>query len=330
MKRVTTGTEYEKWCASYLSRHGFHQITLTKATGDQGIDIIAVRHHKKYGIQCKFYDSPVGNSSVQEAYAGAAFYGCDQPAVMTNTVFTRGARQLAEETDVLLWPQKDPAAEKRFLKFYRTLRTMECLIGLGLFIYVILQAGILLREDITLCAILLVSAGLLGFTTDHSIPGNVAADLLDAGSILLIGILMQQGAWSSVFPWWIGCTFLLILSLFQLIQLSKAENAAQYEINQKLLAEDIQAQTEALGRKTGEILQDELHCQLEYLTGRKDNDILVFQYHADQNIADMIPTAEFAMNQYAAHDGIQDTYQILDMGRRKIQVSIHHSIQKAS
>ncbi len=329
MKKVTSGTEYEKWCAGDLAKHGFRAIELTKATGDQGVDIIAYKHHRKYGIQCKFYDTPVGNSSAQEAYAGAAFYGCDQAAVMTNTTFTRGASQLAAETDVLLWPQKDPAAENRLLKFYHTLRLLELLAGLGLFLWVILAPELLGRDEITLAAVLLVLGGAIGAFTERSMVYNVLADLIDAGVLGVILYLMKNGIWSVKFPWWLPNSILLLLSLFQLVQQWKVKNSMEYERSQKLLEEDIQAQTDALGKKTGEILQDELHCVLELLEARRDGDVLVFQYHADQNIQAEIPTAEFAMNQYAAHDGLPDTYQILDMGRRKIQVSLRRN-QKES
>ena len=45
----------------------------------------------------------VGNAAVQEAYAGAEYYGCDVPAVVCPTMFTASARELAESTGVELW-----------------------------------------------------------------------------------------------------------------------------------------------------------------------------------------------------------------------------------
>lgn len=325
MKKVTSGTEYEKWCAGYLAKHHFRAIELTKATGDQGIDIIAYKHHRKYGVQCKFYDTPVGNSSVQEAYAGAAFYGCDRAAVMTNTTFTRGAAQLAEETDVLLWPQKDPAFENHFLKFYHIARLFELIVGLDLFLWVILSPALLGREPITLAAILLLLSGSIGAFTERSMVCNILTDLIDLGILSVICYLMKNDIWTSKFLWWLPNSILLLLSLLQLIQQWKVKNNIEYERSQKLLEESIQAQTDELGKKIGEILQKELHCSLELLEARRDGDTLVFQYHADQNIQAEIPTAEFAMQQYARRDGLSDSYQILDMGRRKIQVSLRRN-----
>lgn len=327
MKRITTGTDYEKWCAAYLSRHGFHQIELTKATGDQGIDIIAYKRHRKYGIQCKFYDTPVGNSSVQEAYAGAAFYGCDQAAVMTNTVFTKGAQSLAEETDVLLWPQRDPAAEDRFLKFYRFLRTVQLIAGLLMFGWAAVQTEAAGRDYISVCAILLTLAGCAGFFTERSIVVNEGADLFDASAIIITIHLMHTGIWPADIPWWLGCSVLLILSLFQLVQQYKLRSAHLYELHQQQLEEDMQTQTAAIGEQTGRILQEEMRCHLDCIESRKDGDILVFLYHADKNIADQVAAAEAAVNQDA---GMSDHYQILDLGRRKLQVSLHHTDKKES
>ena len=67
------GHQYEQKCAKKLKRHGFRKIEITRESGDQGIDIIAYRKRKKYGIQCKYYSYPVGNHAVQEAFAGAKY-----------------------------------------------------------------------------------------------------------------------------------------------------------------------------------------------------------------------------------------------------------------
>ena len=97
------GYQFEEQCAIILKRKHFSKIEVTKSSGDQGVDIIAFKHRKKYGIQCKYYTYPVGNKAVQEAYAGANFYDCDKVIVMTNTTFTRSAIELAEKLDVELW-----------------------------------------------------------------------------------------------------------------------------------------------------------------------------------------------------------------------------------
>ena len=97
------GYKFESQCATILKKKHFKKIEVTKSSCDQGIDIIAYKHGKKYGIQCKYYTYPVGNKAIQEAYAGANFYDCDKVIVMTNITFTKSAIELAEKLDVDLW-----------------------------------------------------------------------------------------------------------------------------------------------------------------------------------------------------------------------------------
>ena len=100
------GPEFESYVALVLEDNGFRHVALTKGSGDQGVDILAERNGKTYAIQCKNYDGAVGNFAVQEAYAGAQFYGCEIPAVICPGTFTRGAKELAQSTGVLLWDGK--------------------------------------------------------------------------------------------------------------------------------------------------------------------------------------------------------------------------------
>ncbi|MBR5560368.1 MAG: restriction endonuclease [Clostridia bacterium] len=100
------GPEFEAYVALVLEDNGFKHVELTKGSGDQGVDITAERNGKTYAIQCKNYEGAVGNFAVQEAYAGAEFYGCDIPVVVCPGEFTRGAKELAQHTGVLLWDGK--------------------------------------------------------------------------------------------------------------------------------------------------------------------------------------------------------------------------------
>ena len=86
-----------------MKQRGFRDVTVTKSSGDQGIDVIAYNENVKYGIQCKYYSYPVGNQAVQQAYAGAKFYDCNIAVVMTNSTFTEPAKELAKKLGVQLW-----------------------------------------------------------------------------------------------------------------------------------------------------------------------------------------------------------------------------------
>jgi HJR/Mrr/RecB family endonuclease len=96
------GKEFENFVALIFSKMGY-QTEVTKASGDQGIDVIATKGDKKIGIQAKCYSSTVGNSAIQEAVAGKAFYKLDKVIVATNNFFTDSALQLAQANGVVLW-----------------------------------------------------------------------------------------------------------------------------------------------------------------------------------------------------------------------------------
>ena len=105
------GYEYEEQCADELRRQGFYDVEVTSKSGDQGIDVIAWKDGLKYGIQCKHYQNSVPNKAVQEAHTGAAYYDCDVAVVMTNSVFTESAKELAHKIGVKLWSSNEKYRE---------------------------------------------------------------------------------------------------------------------------------------------------------------------------------------------------------------------------
>lgn len=101
------GHDFEYYCADLLRKDGFSNVEVTRESGDQGIDILAEKSGIRYGIQCKCYSNNIGNSAVQQAFAGKTFYHCHIAAVLTNRYFTRSAKQLAEQNQVLLWDRDE-------------------------------------------------------------------------------------------------------------------------------------------------------------------------------------------------------------------------------
>ncbi len=96
-----TPEQYEELCADHMRTCGY-AVRLTKASGDQGVDVIATKGNVTVVIQCKLHSSPVGNKAVQEVYAGKKFIGADIAAVVSNNEFTPAAKQLAHTVNVLL------------------------------------------------------------------------------------------------------------------------------------------------------------------------------------------------------------------------------------
>ncbi len=117
---VTTPQEFEKICANQLEKQGWNCIT-TKLTGDQGADVVAERKIGKSKsiriiLQCKLWESAVGNKAVQEAHAAKAHYVADHAIVVTNSKFTASAKQLAQSTNVYLWHFSDLERVDQLLK----------------------------------------------------------------------------------------------------------------------------------------------------------------------------------------------------------------------
>lgn len=96
-----TPTEYEHLCARLLSESGW-STEVTRASGDQGADVIAKKGGIRAVIQAKKYSAPVGNDAVQQVYAAQAHYGATVGAVVSTAGFTASARQLARSTRVHL------------------------------------------------------------------------------------------------------------------------------------------------------------------------------------------------------------------------------------
>lgn len=124
------GHQYEYQCAKMLRKKGFSKVEVTRGSGDQGIDVIAYSGGKKYGIQCKYYTSPVGNHAVQEAFSGAKYYDCDVAVVMTNNTFTPAARELAKKTGVLLWGNSRVSKSSNSFWFTKFIGVFVCIVGI--------------------------------------------------------------------------------------------------------------------------------------------------------------------------------------------------------
>ena len=107
---LMTGTEFEEFVCLLFKKIGYSS-QVTKQSGDQGIDVIAIRNGNKIGIQAKCYSNTVGNSAVQEAVAGKSFYNCDKVIVISNNYFTPAAIELAQSNGVVLW-NRDMLKEK--------------------------------------------------------------------------------------------------------------------------------------------------------------------------------------------------------------------------
>lgn len=95
------GIAYEHQCRSILEEKGWAVIP-TPASGDRGIDLIAVQSGVKVAIQCKNYQSPVGAKAVQEIFTGSEYERADFAIVVAPVDYTRQAKEMASTLGVML------------------------------------------------------------------------------------------------------------------------------------------------------------------------------------------------------------------------------------
>jgi HJR/Mrr/RecB family endonuclease len=98
--------EFERRCSEFLKMCGWRSRT-TKASGDQGADIVATKDGITVVCQCKRYSKSVGNKAVQEVFAAKTFYNAQRGAVITNSGYTKSAIELAGKTGIELFHFSD-------------------------------------------------------------------------------------------------------------------------------------------------------------------------------------------------------------------------------
>lgn len=96
-----SGIEFENILKLLFSQMGY-SVKLTKASGDQGADLLLSKSGIEKIVQAKCYHDKVSNTAVQEAVAAKAYYKYPQATVVTNNYFTQGAKDLAKANNVEL------------------------------------------------------------------------------------------------------------------------------------------------------------------------------------------------------------------------------------
>jgi len=93
--------EFERYAGDIFRHLGYH-VEVTGQSGDQGMDLLACKGATRIAVQAKRYTGSVGNTAVQEAYAGQAHHRCHRCMVITSGTFTKGAIDLAVSTGCIL------------------------------------------------------------------------------------------------------------------------------------------------------------------------------------------------------------------------------------
>ncbi len=101
------GRQFEIYLQVLFRHLGYHP-EITKQSGDFGADLIMERD-EKIVVQAKRYGykNRVSLSAVQEVYGAKAYYRANQAWVVTNSRFTKQAKELAAACDVKLVDRED-------------------------------------------------------------------------------------------------------------------------------------------------------------------------------------------------------------------------------
>lgn len=97
-----SGIEFENFLKLRFERLGFSAET-TKTSNDYGADLILQKKNLKIAVQAKRYRGTIGVKAVQEVIGSMAYYKAEKGLVVTNSVFTKNAENLASANDVILW-----------------------------------------------------------------------------------------------------------------------------------------------------------------------------------------------------------------------------------
>lgn len=94
-----TPADYEHLVGEHFRRLGYH-VTVTPASNDYGIDIIAAKENEKIAIQAKMYGGTirkVNRQTIFELYGAAAYADCDRAVLATNGRVLDDARRVADK-----------------------------------------------------------------------------------------------------------------------------------------------------------------------------------------------------------------------------------------
>lgn len=99
------GEEFEKFLEAVFIKMGYI-VERTPYSKDYGADLIVYKNKNKTAIQAKRYSNNVGVLAIQEITAARGHYRCQKGMVITNSYFTKQARELARTNGIILWDRE--------------------------------------------------------------------------------------------------------------------------------------------------------------------------------------------------------------------------------
>ncbi len=99
--KAMRGGELEQFLEEVFTELGYC-VDRTGGAGDQGVDLILMKDGYGTAVQVKGYLDSVPNTAIQESFTGMTYYKCNGCAVITNSRFTAGGRNIAKAVGCVL------------------------------------------------------------------------------------------------------------------------------------------------------------------------------------------------------------------------------------
>ena len=94
---------FEFFIADLMRQFGW-QAQLTRASGDDGVDVLCINEDGvKCAIQCKRYSKKVGVSTVRELEGAKVMYDCQEAILATTDEFTASSFETAKKLNITLF-----------------------------------------------------------------------------------------------------------------------------------------------------------------------------------------------------------------------------------
>lgn len=96
-----SGWEFEKEIAKLYEHQGY-KASITKGSGDGGIDIVLYKDGIKSVVQCKNHHKPIGPASVRDLYGAMAHERVKKGIFISSNGYTRGAKEFSMAKQISL------------------------------------------------------------------------------------------------------------------------------------------------------------------------------------------------------------------------------------
>lgn len=89
------GYQFEQEVASLFRKKGY-DATVTKGSGDGGVDVILTKYNERIAVQCKAHSNPVGPAVIRDLYGTMTSGGYTKAILVSKSGFTKGVYEFAE------------------------------------------------------------------------------------------------------------------------------------------------------------------------------------------------------------------------------------------